>query len=199
MCSLQGKGGLTMVQSVICVFGGAVSWLWAVKDAAAGAHRKAELGWHLLSVRSGDRRWQGLDPEHAWRVSERLGLVLLWQAVAGAGCWILCTEPHEGGRWSGDTQGMTAIPKSLTQAFQSSPAQNFHADHPKSIWVSHSDTLSDIQRLWTFFYRPRSISDVKQSLRKGDACLLFSTVTAEWYKNKAKQQPTHLKLKLGER
>lgn len=61
-------------------------------------------------------------------------------------------------------------------------------------------SLSHIQELWTFSYRPRSVSDIKcSSLRKNDAYLLFSTLTAEWYKNKAKQQPTHLKLKLEER
>jgi len=41
---LQGTGGLILARNVICVFKGAVSWLQAVKDAGAGAHRQAELG-----------------------------------------------------------------------------------------------------------------------------------------------------------
>lgn len=65
---------------------GVVSQLWAVKDAGAGAHREAELGRHLLSVRRGDGRCQVLAPEHAWRVSERSWV---WfhsgQAVTGVG------------------------------------------------------------------------------------------------------------------
>ena len=41
---LQGTGILILAQGVIRVFRGAVSWLQAVKDAGAGAHRQAELG-----------------------------------------------------------------------------------------------------------------------------------------------------------
>lgn len=54
-----------MAWSVIHEFRGAVSWLRTVKDVGAGAHREAELGRHLLSVSSGDRRCQVLAPEHA--------------------------------------------------------------------------------------------------------------------------------------
>lgn len=178
---LQGKGGLTMAWRVSCVFRGAVSWLKAVKDAGAGAHREAELGRHLLSVRSGDRKCQFLAPEHAWGVRERSGsgftLGRQWQEL-DVGSFVQNRIKVANGVVAGK----------VWPQFQNLWPKPWGAPQHKTSMLINSRVFEYLTLSLLVTSRSSGPFPIDQDpfltskhlLRKGETCLPFSSLTAEW-------------------